>query len=133
MRAPSFRCTERAEDGALILHYYSERKGLEHIVIGIVKAVASKLHSTEVEVEIIKTKEEGIDHVQFSIKEKSVSDQKATEKMLIEETEQLYLENRLSPLTFCKAFPFHLIFDRNLTVRQVRSTNTVPCKSLVTL
>ncbi|XP_074601582.1 guanylate cyclase soluble subunit beta-1-like isoform X2 [Brevipalpus obovatus] len=118
MRAPSFRCTERAEDGALILHYYSERKGLEHIVIGIVKAVASKLHSTEVEVEIIKTKEEGIDHVQFSIKEKSASDQRITEKMLTEETEQLYLENRLSPLTFCKAFPFHLIFDRNLTVRQ---------------
>lgn len=37
MRAPSFRCTERPEDGALILHYYSEREGLEHIVIGIVK------------------------------------------------------------------------------------------------
>lgn len=37
MRAPSFRCTERQEDGALILHYYSEREGLEHIVIGIVK------------------------------------------------------------------------------------------------
>lgn len=37
MRAPSFRCTERSEDGALILHYYSDRPGLEHIVIGIVK------------------------------------------------------------------------------------------------
>jgi hypothetical protein len=37
MRAPSFRCTERPNDGALILHYYSEREGLESIVIGIVK------------------------------------------------------------------------------------------------
>lgn len=36
MRAPSFRCTEEP-DGSLILHYYSERAGLEHIVIGIVK------------------------------------------------------------------------------------------------
>lgn len=36
MRAPSFRCTEEA-DGSLILHYYSDRPGLEHIVIGIVK------------------------------------------------------------------------------------------------
>lgn len=36
MRAPSFRCTEEA-DGSLVLHYYSERPGLEHIVIGIVK------------------------------------------------------------------------------------------------
>lgn len=37
MRSPSFRCTERPEDGALVLHYYSDRPGLEHIVIGIVK------------------------------------------------------------------------------------------------
>lgn len=37
MRAPSFRCTERPEDGTLILHYYSEREGLEPIVIGLVK------------------------------------------------------------------------------------------------
>lgn len=36
MRAPSFRCTE-GDDGSLILHYYSDRDGLEHIVIGIVK------------------------------------------------------------------------------------------------
>lgn len=36
MKAPSFRCSERM-DGSLILHYYSERAGLEHIVIGIVK------------------------------------------------------------------------------------------------
>jgi hypothetical protein len=37
MKAPSFRCTTRKEDGAVILHYYSDRPGLEYIVIGIVK------------------------------------------------------------------------------------------------
>lgn len=31
----------------------------------------------------------------------------------------LSLENRISPLTFCNAFPFHLLFDRELRVRQV--------------
>lgn len=36
MRAPSFRCTEKP-GGDLVLHYYSDRPGLEHIVIGIVK------------------------------------------------------------------------------------------------
>lgn len=35
MKAPSFRCTD-APDGSLILHYYSDRPGLESIVIGIV-------------------------------------------------------------------------------------------------
>jgi hypothetical protein len=78
MRAPSFRCTEEP-DGSLMLHYYSDRPGLEYIVIGIVKvsrgtfvkescccnfkvissllqAVASKLHGVEVDIKIIKRK-----------------------------------------------------------------------------
>ncbi|XP_038107544.1 guanylate cyclase soluble subunit beta-1 isoform X3 [Culex quinquefasciatus] len=59
MRAPSFRCTET--DGQLVLHYYSERPGLEHIVIGIVKAVASKLHGVDVEIKIIRRKGDPID------------------------------------------------------------------------
>ncbi|SPP80830.1 blast:Guanylate cyclase soluble subunit beta-1 [Drosophila guanche] len=62
MRAPSFRCTEK--DGELLLHYYSERPGLEHIVIGIVKAVASKLHGVEVEIDIVKRKGEPIDEAE---------------------------------------------------------------------
>lgn len=45
MRAPSFRCSEET-DGSLILHYYSDRPGLEHIVIGIVKV--SKHHHAAV-------------------------------------------------------------------------------------
>ncbi|KAM8705369.1 hypothetical protein ACLKA7_009780 [Drosophila subpalustris] len=62
MRAPSFRCTEK--DGELMLHYYSDRPGLEHIVIGIVKAVASKLHGVEVEIDIVKRKGEPIDEAE---------------------------------------------------------------------
>ena len=69
MKAPSFRCSEN-ESGNTVLHYYSERPGLEFIVIGLVKVVAHKLHSSEVECKIIKTKEEGCDHVQFEIMEK---------------------------------------------------------------
>jgi soluble guanylyl cyclase beta subunit, putative (fragment) len=118
MRAPSFRCTERLEDGALILHYYSEREGLEYIVIGIVKAVASKLHGTEVEVEIIKTKADGIDHVQFCITE-TLKKGEPVPELQREEFDLTSAENKISPLTFCRAFPFHLIFDRNLKVRQV--------------
>lgn len=53
MKAPSFRCTD-APDGALILHYYSDRPGLESIVIGIVnvslvnlRCAAKQLHSAK--------------------------------------------------------------------------------------
>ncbi|ERL93239.1 hypothetical protein D910_10535 [Dendroctonus ponderosae] len=267
MKAPSFRCTERPEDGALVLHYYSDRPGLEHIVIGIVKfntgneiknriqkvrnvaistktvrrthndsglsakhpanrplvtiahkqaklelletphralivreyrnevgiqrlvwparspdlnviepvwdqlkrrirrrdltpenlaelenavlqewhnipqelirkllygisrrlrdiirarcTVASKLHNTEVEIEILKTKEE-CDHVQFLITEKSGPQRPLAPQ--IDEIETLSLEPKVSASTFCRVFPFHIIFDRNLQIVQTGST-----------
>ncbi|ODN06498.1 Guanylate cyclase soluble subunit beta-1 [Orchesella cincta] len=124
MRAPSFRCTVRPEDGALILHYYSDRPGLEHIVIGIVKTVASKLHGTDVEVSVVQNKSEnGADHVQFLITEKK--DCQKSEEMSISADAFtmsnfpfLSQEPKISPDTFSKAFPFHLLFDRNLIIRQ---------------
>ncbi|KAG0419216.1 hypothetical protein HPB47_004272 [Ixodes persulcatus] len=118
MRAPSFRCTERPEDGTLVLHYYSEREGLEPIVIGIVKAVASKLHHTEVQVEQIMGKEDGLDHVQFAIRETGQR-VRTPEPELEDFLDAASLqEKKLSPATFCRAFPFHVMFDRNLAVVQ---------------
>ncbi|XP_058789203.1 guanylate cyclase soluble subunit beta-1 isoform X2 [Phymastichus coffea] len=95
MRAPSFRCTERSEDGALILHYYSDRPGLEHIVIGIVK---------------------------FLITEQS--DPGVAPKPMIADLECLSVEPKVSPATFCRVFPFHLAFNRDLTIVQTGCTIT---------
>ena len=117
MRAPSFSCTERPQDGATILHYYSEREGLEYIVIGLVKTVAKKLYDSEVDVEIYKTKADGIDHVQFLITSKETNEQK--ESGNIESFESTFCkEPKISPDSFCKAFPFHLMFDRNMQIMQ---------------
>ena len=123
MRAPSFRCSVREEDGATILHYYSERPGLEHIVIGIVKAVAKKLHNSEVNVEKILGQEDGIDHIQFAIIEKTPPSEKA-KNAEIEKYEKHVLsqEPKISPASFCRAFPFHLMFSPDLTIIQAGSS-----------
>ncbi|CAG9858572.1 unnamed protein product [Phyllotreta striolata] len=115
MKAPSFRCTERPDDGALILHYYSDRPGLEHIVIGIVRTVASRLHNTEVDIEVIKTKEEA-DHVQFLITEKSGP--RKSQLPEIDEIETLSLEPKVGPATFCRIFPFHIMFNAEMVIIQ---------------
>lgn len=86
MRAPSFRCTEK--DGTLRLHYYSERPGLEHIVIGIVKAVASKLHGVEVEIEIVKRKGDPIDEDEEKLNVTPAQ---------VEQTEPSHVNERTSP------------------------------------
>ena len=114
MQAPSFRCSN--ENGALILHYYSDRPGLESIVVGIVKTVAKNLHNSEVDVKVLKTKEE-CDHVQFVIIEKgakAVVDEHNDNKNV----ELRNLKPKISPATFCRAFPFHILFDKNMVIKQ---------------
>ena len=127
MRAPSFRVTER-DDGSIILHYYSERKGLEHVVIGLVRTVARKLHNKEVNVEIITTQGE---HVQFLVTEKSNNNTDVTpEEDSDEELVLISNEPRISPASFCKAFPFHIMMNRELRIVQAGSSVSRVIKEL---
>uniref|UniRef100_A0A671M7F8 Guanylate cyclase soluble subunit beta-1 n=1 Tax=Sinocyclocheilus anshuiensis TaxID=1608454 RepID=A0A671M7F8_9TELE len=117
MRAPSFRCTDAERGNNLILHYYSEREGLQDIVIGIIKTVAQQIHGTEIEMKVIQQKSEECDHIKFLIEEKD-SEEEAFYEDLDGFEENGTQETRISPYTFCKAFPFHLMFDRELMLTQ---------------
>uniref|UniRef100_A0A7M4E8Y6 guanylate cyclase n=1 Tax=Crocodylus porosus TaxID=8502 RepID=A0A7M4E8Y6_CROPO len=57
MNAPSFR-VENNEDGSMHLHYYSDRRGLCHIVPGIIGAAALDFFNTEISMEIVNQTEE---------------------------------------------------------------------------
>lgn len=124
MKAPSFRVSDREEDGALILHYHSSREGLEYIVIGLVRAIARKLLHTEINVEIIKQKEHPGDDVQFAIKEihsPEISPHCIKQTACARPSKELVLlssEPKISPATFCNIFPFHLMFGRDMEILQ---------------
>lgn len=148
MKPPSFRCSYVYEDGCkiadkLILHYYSERIGLEGFVMGMVKASARELHGIKVDVSIYKLKlvDQGIDHTEFKITLLGSFEQTAKIRQQPTTNQELYddynlyeddsftyknvkqlsnaaLTNKVSPLVFAQALPFHLIFDRNLIVQQ---------------
>ncbi|XP_074650811.1 guanylate cyclase soluble subunit beta-1-like [Tubulanus polymorphus] len=117
MRAPSFRCTEREEDGATILHYYSERAGLEPIVVGLVKAITKKLHGKNVKCEILKQKGDDCDHVQFLILEEG-DDGSGMKNDLDAFEDTLSKEPKISPATFARCFPFHIMFDEDMIIQQ---------------
>lgn len=87
-----------------------------HIVLLQFQAVASKLHNTEVEVEVVQRKSSTCDHVQFAIIDRNASKNQTEEEK--DEIETLSMENKISPATFCRAFPFHIMFDRNHLVCQ---------------
>ncbi|ELU08946.1 hypothetical protein CAPTEDRAFT_127209, partial [Capitella teleta] len=117
MRAPSFRCNP-TESGGLLLHYYSERTGLYPMVIGIVKSVAKGLFDTDVIIEPLnKLKAEDVPLVCSGPKTKRCV------TLSIREESPLGLSTRkrnlpLSVKTFCKAFPFHVMFNRSLEIIQ---------------
>ncbi|XP_030008891.1 guanylate cyclase soluble subunit beta-2 [Sphaeramia orbicularis] len=166
MNAPSFR-VETAEDGTMLLHYYSDRKGLHHIVPGIIEAVAKDFFDIKVNMTVLSQSEEDErtgkkEHVVFRVKlinqpnELGVHIHPFTSTLIREEEyfrrmrdkrmslpvqkngwdlirevvlsekgsfqgtftpcypDKLWIEEK----AFCNAFPFHIVFDRNLKVRQ---------------
>ncbi|XP_043849657.1 guanylate cyclase soluble subunit beta-2-like [Dromiciops gliroides] len=175
MNAPSFR-VEKREDGAMLLHYYSDRRGLCQIVPGIIEAVAKDFFNMDVTMEILNKGEEEErtgkkEHVVFLILQKHHGQEKKTRSKMSqgdknsqqdqEVTEQAFqrmkenyltlsvcpvkksrwdivrsvvifgkgnIQNLFEPVyperlwieekTFCNAFPFHIIFDATLRVKQ---------------
>ncbi|XP_042313661.1 guanylate cyclase soluble subunit beta-2-like [Sceloporus undulatus] len=176
MNAPSFRL-ERTE-GMMLLHYYSDRKGLYHIVPGILEAVAKDFFNSEVTLEILaqNIEEERTgkkEHVVFFLLQNSkaakhkinqaansgqekenwnLSKQQSINNGLIKNDchqslpicpekksywdivryfvkfEKGHLSCTFEPFfparlwiderTFCCAFPFHIVFDETLKIKQ---------------
>uniref|UniRef100_A0A667Y2N9 guanylate cyclase n=1 Tax=Myripristis murdjan TaxID=586833 RepID=A0A667Y2N9_9TELE len=57
INAPSFR-VEKNQENTMFLHYYSDRRGLCHIVPGIIGAVAKDFFNSEITMEIVNQLEE---------------------------------------------------------------------------
>ena len=67
--------------------------------------------------QVIQQKSEECDHIKFLIEEKD-SEEEAFYEDLDGFEENGTQETRISPYTFCKAFPFHLMFDKDLVLTQ---------------
>lgn len=121
MDAPSFRCTEGGSNTEFHLHYYSSRNGLESIVKGIVKTVAREFYGVEVSMKLVKNKgQDGSDHSMFHIKEiANYHNRRDTSPAEIAESAITTDKTLISGKSFCKAFPFHIVFNRNMDIVQV--------------
>uniref|UniRef100_A0A8B9RJF8 guanylate cyclase n=1 Tax=Astyanax mexicanus TaxID=7994 RepID=A0A8B9RJF8_ASTMX len=180
MNAPSFR-VEKNSDGTMLLHYYSDRRGLCHIVPGIIGAVAKDFFNSRIEMKIVNQMEEvertgkkehvvflitqhpafpdkicskstsspsqqtqkpsGCRHNKVHINKQEVERSRQIKKQicgtqrnhwemvrslvqlgkgkLLRGFEPVYPNELCIDLkTFCNAFPFHIVFDEELRVRQ---------------
>lgn len=120
MDAPSFRCTAGLKKSEFLLHYYSDRPSLEHIVMGIVKSVAREYYHVELEMKVMVKKGGKSDHTIFSIRELAYHRASIVDREDLEQDSKSFsCKNLISSETFSKAFPFHIVFDSNLTILQV--------------
>ncbi|KAL3178258.1 hypothetical protein MRX96_038768 [Rhipicephalus microplus] len=119
MRAPSFRVTP-GPSGQILLHYYSDRKGLHPIVLGIVKVVGREFFNTEVRANISVVSEFGDRaHVTMEVTEQN----KEGKSCLLPSNAAETLSNSPEDLpigvrTMCAAFPFHVLFGRDFGIMQ---------------
>ncbi|PFX22669.1 guanylate cyclase soluble subunit beta-1-like [Stylophora pistillata] len=124
MRAPSFHAKDNPDGNGLEILYYSERSGLEYMVVGVVKAVAREVYNTKVNIEvavptnqektwskIIVTPENYEDMIHLKQHDEQI--QKIEQKL-----ELVTLGSRISSQTFCQACPFHILFDNEMVIYQ---------------
>lgn len=124
MQAPSFTCEPGDQTGrTLHLHYYSLRRGLETFVIGALRTVAKLVFDLTVVVELLNEYDPETGYVVFKL---SSSDTILTTPTIkhAELSRQKSKHVKDLPIgmgTFCKAFPFHIIFDKNFEIVQLGS------------
>ncbi|XP_064632525.1 guanylate cyclase soluble subunit beta-2-like [Lineus longissimus] len=132
--APSFR-VDTNDDGSFDLHYYSPRHGLYPIVSGLLGAVGRRLFDTVVTatiglVELERTSDTlEQQHVVFHITLELPDTLKAKLDNVVEYYPEEFFMN---PANFSKAFPYHIIFDSNLEIKQMGSTLQKLCPKLLT-
>ncbi|XP_019957801.2 guanylate cyclase soluble subunit beta-2 [Paralichthys olivaceus] len=162
MNAPSFR-VEMTVDGNMLLHYYSDRKGLHHIVPGIMEAVARDLFDSKVTLEVLNQSVEDErtgkkEHVVFLVKQTNQACKSTVQVLSSQRQEECFERMRgryvslageksgwdliralslsekgshqstfnpcypdklwMEEKSFCNAFPFHIVFDKDLMIRQ---------------
>lgn len=125
MKAPSFTCEPADSEGrALIVHYYSVRRGLEKFVCGALRQCAKVIYDVTVAVDVFKEFDPETGCVSFKIESSDASliGQAKGENGQTQRNKSTSVKDLpISMETFCKAFPFHIIFNRNFEIVQMGS------------
>lgn len=123
LESPSFLCRE-LPDSALMLHYFHPHRTVGFAMLGMIKAAAKKIYRLDVAVERVAAEKLGPDAsapgncscLTFLIKERENTN---VPKNLPQGSSHVPADLRISISTFCRAFPFHLMFDPHMSVLQL--------------
>ncbi|KAH0516244.1 Guanylate cyclase soluble subunit alpha-2 [Microtus ochrogaster] len=123
LESSSFLCKELPE-GTLMLHYFHPHHTVGFAMLGMIKAAGKRIYHLNVEVEQIENEKfysEGSNPsncscLSFLIKECETIH---ITKNIPQGTSQVPADLRISISTFCRAFPFHLMFEPSMAILQL--------------
>ncbi|XP_046369819.1 guanylate cyclase soluble subunit alpha-2-like [Haliotis rufescens] len=118
----SFRC--EYDRNTLLIHYYSSRRKLLHMMLGTITAVAKVRFSMEVEIKVSPNRSPDSPHQIFIIT--IITNNNDSNNTLgtgaIQDTVSANpSDSQIGVATFCRTFPFHVVFDRDLQITQLGS------------
>uniref|UniRef100_A0A6I8N4X4 guanylate cyclase n=1 Tax=Ornithorhynchus anatinus TaxID=9258 RepID=A0A6I8N4X4_ORNAN len=123
LESPSFLCKE-LPGGPLMLHYFHPHHVVGFAMLGMIKAAGKKIYRLDVEVEQVTPDPPGSEGsnpgncscLSFLIKERVDANSPQT---FPPGTSLVPADLRINISTFCRAFPFHLMFDASMWVLQL--------------
>lgn len=141
MKPPEFQCMPSDDPKKFYLHYYSCRDSLCGIAIGATREAARSLFNRRISISVISktidnSRYANRHHVVFEICDLGYADVKLarTETISNELGSDLSVQMNgynsdcgdhqpqvkyVNPKTFCRIFPFHIIFDQELIIKRV--------------
>ncbi|XP_018425242.1 PREDICTED: guanylate cyclase soluble subunit alpha-2-like [Nanorana parkeri] len=125
LESPSFLCKELA-DGTLVLSCFHLHPIVAFAMLGMITAVAKKIYQLKVVVEQINNVNENVvpefinpgncNTLYFTIKE---CENANITKLPLTRSSRVPSDLSISINTFCRAFPFHLMFDPSMLIVQL--------------
>ena len=123
MQAPSFRVESQHGSDVLTVYYYSVRNGLQYMVVGLIKTIAKQLYQSSVDV-VVDSYDEDEGCSKLLVRPTDISGalkilpRRRQSRMVKEDCQVAAYKATLGTTTFCKAVPFHIMFDREMIVFQ---------------
>ncbi|XP_033127233.1 soluble guanylate cyclase 88E-like [Anneissia japonica] len=120
LRSPSFFCIDENEKG-ITLQYKSKRRGLTHYVMGQITIIGRVFYDIEIDIEIVNNVyKNGFQYVTYLLNFDNKHFRKKSETGFpLMENSFMKKANSLQPTHLSKLFPFHIVFDDSMTIKDL--------------
>ena len=116
LKPPSFHISDETADG-LTMHYRTKRKGYLHYAMGQIEQVGKNFFHTDIEIQTLGTEEHGdTGHFVMRLFFDNRFFNRTVDPMDQHSSKSSF---PMSSKFFFEAFPFHIVFDENITIKHV--------------